>query len=242
MEDLLERRLPLETSLRDLEVAEKAEVELLFIEQFQEVLDRWPGLVINYSYGITFNRPHPDYSYDKELMNIYFKEKWDQSGGVHDLKPGYYTTSTVDEWELDRLEIIGQVIECFRRVKEILLLRLTEIRTGYGPKKTAIHKQIWAIEAEVLQRNQAIHARKLSDGREKLFGDGLTYPEVEVEFLSRYSYTYGVLKATATKVHKYARTYKVTLLTKHGINVDYERVKEGALDRLVQMSNEFKAE
>jgi hypothetical protein len=242
MQDLLERRLPLDTSLRDLEVAQKAEVEGLFREQFQDILDRWEGLTINNGYGITFNRPHPDYSYDKDLMSIHFREGYDQSGKMEDLRPSYYSTNAVDDWELDRLEIIGQVIGRFRTVKEILLLRLTEIRTNYGPQRMAVLKQIWAVEAEVLERKKAINARKLADGREDLFGEGLTFPEVHVEFLSRYSSAFYVVKATASKMNKHARTYRVALTNRNGVEWTYDRVREGALDQLIQMSNEYKAE
>jgi hypothetical protein len=241
MQDLLERRLPLDTSLRDLLLAEKGDIEALFTEQFQEILDRWPGLKVNHSYGITFNRPHPDYSYDKDLMNLYFREKHTLDGLVDNIEPGYYSTNAVDDWELDRLEIMGQVIGRLRTVKQTLLERIPQIRTTYRPQQSEIYKQLWVLEEEEREQKKAIRARKLADGREYLFGEGLTFPEVRIEFLSRHSYTYGVVKATATKMSKNARTYKVTLLTKHGVTVDYERVREGALDQLIMMSNEYKA-
>lgn len=242
MQDILERKLPLETSLRNLELGEKAEIEDLFTEQFQEILDRWPDLKVNYNYGVTFNRPHPDYSYDKELMNLYFRERYSRDGLVENIEPGYYTTSSVTEWELDRLEIIGQVIGRFRSVKPILLQRLTEIRTAYGPLRSEIYKQIWALEAEESEQKKAIHARKLADGYDYLLAEGLTFPEVHVDCLGKWKSAYFVVKATATKPNKQARTYEVTLTGKDGNEWTFDRIKQSALEQLIQMSNEFQAE
>jgi hypothetical protein len=247
MQDLLERKITLQTSRGEVEATERASVEALFAEQFKEILDRWPGLKVRNGYGITFNRPHPDYTWDKELMNLYFRERYTKEAWVDDIEPGYYTTSTVDEWELDRLEIIGQVIGRFRTVKPVLLEGLTRIRTTYGPQKSVIGRQIGDLEFQERSLKEADRVRRLAVAKNKLFTDGLTFNEVTVDFLAKhYSqhakhyFQHRVVKAVAERKGKYARTAQVLVTDNRGVALNYERVKESALDRLVQMSNEFK--
>ena len=68
--------------------------------------------------SVYFKMAHPDYSYKKELFNIYLIENW-TFDGVENTKSfarvdlSYYTTSTkgIDTWELKRLQLLGVVAE-----------------------------------------------------------------------------------------------------------------------------------
>lgn len=68
--------------------------------------------------AVYFKMAHPDYSYKKELFNLYLKENWKFDGeenkrSFDGVDLSYYTTSTkgVDEWELKRLRMLGDLAE-----------------------------------------------------------------------------------------------------------------------------------
>lgn len=63
---------------------------------------------------VYFKMPHPDYSYKKELFNIYLRESWGTEGkAFNGVDLSYYTTSTkgINKWELKRLQLLGKVAE-----------------------------------------------------------------------------------------------------------------------------------
>lgn len=68
--------------------------------------------------SVYFKADHPDYSYKKEMFNLYLRENWKFDGtenrkSFDGVDLSYYTTSTkgVDEWELKRLRMLGDLAE-----------------------------------------------------------------------------------------------------------------------------------
>ena len=67
--------------------------------------------------SVYFKMNHPDYSYKKELFNLYLRENWNFSEEGEGRKTfngvdlSYYTTTTKggDLWELNRLFLLGKV-------------------------------------------------------------------------------------------------------------------------------------
>jgi len=63
--------------------------------------------------SVYFKMDHPDYSYKKELFNLYLKEDWSGDRSFKAVDLSYYTTSTsgVDVWELKRLRMLGDLAD-----------------------------------------------------------------------------------------------------------------------------------
>ena len=68
--------------------------------------------------SVYFKMDHPDYSYKKELFNLYLREDWrfdekENKKSYTGIDLSYYTTSTkgVDAWELKRLRMLGDLAE-----------------------------------------------------------------------------------------------------------------------------------
>jgi hypothetical protein len=68
--------------------------------------------------SVYFKMDHPDYSYKKELFNLYLREDWkfdekENKKSYTGIDLSYYTTSTkgVDTWELKRLRMLGDLAE-----------------------------------------------------------------------------------------------------------------------------------
>lgn len=65
--------------------------------------------------NVYFKMDHPDYSYKKELCNLYLRENWNLEDNISfkGIDLSYYTTSTKgdDKWELKRLRMLGDLAE-----------------------------------------------------------------------------------------------------------------------------------
>jgi hypothetical protein len=66
--------------------------------------------------SVYFKMAHPNYSYKKELFNLYLREDYDFENSkisYTGIDLSYYTTSTkgVDAWELKRLQMLGKIAE-----------------------------------------------------------------------------------------------------------------------------------
>ena len=64
--------------------------------------------------SIYFKMDHPDYTYRKELFNLYLRETYLGEGVKYNgVDVSYYTTSTKGEniWELKRLRLLGDVAD-----------------------------------------------------------------------------------------------------------------------------------
>jgi hypothetical protein len=62
--------------------------------------------------SVYFKMDHPEYSYKKELFNLYLREDWNEDGpAFKGVDLSYYTTSTKgdDLWELNRLFLLGKL-------------------------------------------------------------------------------------------------------------------------------------
>jgi hypothetical protein len=64
--------------------------------------------------SVYFKMTHPDYSYKKELFNIYLRENWnfdEKKQSFNGVDLSYYSTSTKgdDIWELKRLQLLGKL-------------------------------------------------------------------------------------------------------------------------------------
>ena len=66
--------------------------------------------------SVYFKMDHPDYSYKKELFNLYLREDWrfdekENKKSYTGIDLSYYTTSTKgdDAWELKRLQMLGTI-------------------------------------------------------------------------------------------------------------------------------------
>ena len=73
-------------------------------------------------YGTTFEicRPHPDYTYDRELLTLRLSEDW-KKGGFKDITTSVYSTSDNSNFELERLITVGEVANILLDYKDDIL-------------------------------------------------------------------------------------------------------------------------
>jgi hypothetical protein len=97
--------------------------------------------------SVYFRMAHPDYSYKKELFNIYLRENWnfdEKKQSFNGVDLSYYTTSTkgVDSWELKRLQLLGVVAEIVLNHQERMLLRVNNVVLPFKEEYVRVYDQM----------------------------------------------------------------------------------------------------
>ena len=97
--------------------------------------------------SVYFRMAHPDYSYKKELFNIYLRENWnfdEKKQSFNGVDLSYYTTSTkgVDSWELKRLQLLGVVAEIVLNHQERMLLRVNNVVLPFKEEYDQVYNQM----------------------------------------------------------------------------------------------------
>ena len=114
----------LENKRRDIYVREQKAISDTLLPFFSGFS---PDAYIEVQRGsVYFKMAHPDYSYKKELFNLYLRENWNFDGTENSksfdgVDLSYYTTSTkgVDSWELKRLRMLGDLAEIVLKNQKI---------------------------------------------------------------------------------------------------------------------------
>ena len=102
-------------------IAQKEVISEIYVREHQAVRDALLPFFADFNEGVTvevhrgsvyFKMAHPEYSYLKELFNLYLIEDWNEDGpAFKGVDLSYYTTSTKGDnlWELERLFLLGKL-------------------------------------------------------------------------------------------------------------------------------------
>jgi hypothetical protein len=172
------QREELENKRRDIYVREQQAISDALLPFFS---DFTPEVEIEVLRGsVYFRMAHPDYSYKKELFNIYLRENWnyeekDKSFNGVDLS--YYTTSTkgVDSWELKRLQLLGVVAEIVLNHQERMLLRVNNVVLPFKEEYNRVYDQMNLIGQAIRELEVKITAVKKERIEFDLKSEGITF-------------------------------------------------------------------
>jgi hypothetical protein len=123
---------------------------------------------------------HPDYSYKKELFNIYLRENWnfdEKKQSFNGVDLSYYTTSTkgVDSWELKRLQLLGVVAEIVLNHQERMLLRVNNVVLPFKEEYNRVYDQMNLIGQAIRELDIKITAVKKERIEFDLKSEGITF-------------------------------------------------------------------
>ena len=109
--------------------------------------------------SVYFKMDHPDYSYKKELFNLYLREDWrfdekENKKSYIGIDLSYYTTSTkgVDAWELKRLRMLGDLAEIVLKKHDEIV---DAVNNAVFPFK-AEYKEVYAEMDEIGKELRAV--------------------------------------------------------------------------------------
>lgn len=158
---------------RRLESDRTGKLSKMFNEYFGEVLEEGDTLKAGRE-TLYFQRPHKDYSYNKEILTLYFKkENWEDEE-VNQIDTSFYSTNDNSEFELRRMILLGKVGQILIDFKDDILAAYNQIlsETGDGiseviTKKYDLKRQITDIDSKVRE----IEKQNLLS---KVEGEGIT--------------------------------------------------------------------
>ena len=132
--------------------------------------------------SVYFKMDHPEYSYKKELFNIYLRENWDfeekkQSFNGVDLS--YYSTSTkgIDSWELKRLQLLGKLAEIVLIHQEGILDVVNNIVLPFKEEYDRIYTQMNLVGKAIRELDEKILAFKKEKITFDLMNEGIQFKE-----------------------------------------------------------------
>ena len=166
--------------------------------------------------GVYFTMDHPDYTYRKDLFNLYFKESWkDEGPAFTGLDVSYYTTGVSDSnlWELRRLQLLGVLSAIVQSSSKDMLNKMNEVADSFKAEYKDVYTQISEIRKAERAINDDILKLKREKVQEDLVKGGVTFAkEVYIEMKRNYTVRTNFIKLeeisksgkTARAVFKYA--------------------------------------
>jgi hypothetical protein len=172
------QREELENKRSDIYVREQKAISDALLPFFS---DFTPEVEIEVLRGsVYFRMAHPDYSYKKELFNIYLRENWnfdEKKQSFNGVDLSYYTTSTkgVDSWELKRLQLLGVVAEIVLNHQERMLLRVNNVVLPFKEEYSRVYDQMNLIGQAIRELDIKITAVKKERIEFDLKSEGITF-------------------------------------------------------------------
>ena len=129
--------------------------------------------------SVYFKMAHPDYSYKKELFNLYLRENWgdDLVKSFKGIDLGYYSTSTKgdDSWELKRLQLLGVIAEIILNHQERMLLRVNNVVIPFKEEYGRVFDQMNLVGKAIRELDVKISAIKKERIEFDLKSEGITF-------------------------------------------------------------------
>jgi hypothetical protein len=179
--------------------------------------------------SVYFKADHPGYSYKKELFNLYLRENWNYVDGEENRKSyngidlSYYTTSTkgVDEWELRRLRMLGDLAEIILKDQDKMLDAINNAVLPFKEEYDRVYEQIRLVDGAVKDLDQKIRAIKREEIIFKLKTEGVEFNKpVHIQIKSNYTPCIKTLKLT--DISKSGATATAVFEFNHGGHISSE--------------------
>jgi hypothetical protein len=115
--------------------------------------------------SVYFKADHPDYSYKKEMFNLYLRENWKFDGtenrkSFDGVDLSYYTTSTkgVDEWELKRLRMLGDLAEIVLNDQDKMVDAVNQAVLPFKEEYRVFYEQMQIVNKAIGELSAKINA------------------------------------------------------------------------------------
>ena len=124
---------------------------------------------------IEIRRPHPDYTYSKELITLYFRKDVRNDNEVNKINTSFYSTSENSPFELNRMILLGKVAEIIIDFSDDIIANWNKVNNRFYKKELKVSKSIWSIESDIRNAEKMIVDLEKEDLKIKLFGKGIKF-------------------------------------------------------------------
>lgn len=151
----LQEKLELSNSIRrDIESQRTDQLSRVIHEYFEEVLEEGDTIKVSRD-RVEFTRPQEGYSYNKELLSLYFRNSDWKSFKVDEIQTSFYTTSENSEFELRRMVLIGKVGQIVLDFYDDILVAYNKVLSQFKDALDAQFEERFSLEKEIREvRNQ----------------------------------------------------------------------------------------
>ena len=126
--------------------------------------------------NIYFKEKRPDDKYLTEICNITIRKSHYQLKSPDQLGLSYYSTSTISDFEINRLITIGKVAQIVKDHGDDILKTITKIGQPYTNTINPLRKEMWSAESEISSLKQEINDILKYKATFKLFKEGYEIP------------------------------------------------------------------
>ena len=123
---------------------------------------------------VTFLRPHVDYNYPKDLMELRLRTDW-KTGEITDVRTSVYSTSDNSIWELERLQLVGQIASILIDYKDDFMAEMMSFKEACKKESKAVRQVGYDIEKDIRECNKEIDRMHTEAAEELLNGKGLVF-------------------------------------------------------------------
>ena len=213
----------LEDKLNDITRRKQAGLTLVLAPYFKEFKEE---VVIDIkSGGVYFTMPHPEYTYNKELFNIYLEESWNEREESYTgLNLSYYTTQTkgMNSWELMRLRMLGEVAEIILYSQKDILRKINAVANSLVSERDEIYSQMSELRKETIVIESQIREIEKEEVKAKVFSEeGISFDKAR-NIQLKFNYTPRVSKIKLVDMNAKGTRAKAVFTFSHGDYVSHE--------------------
>ena len=213
----------LEDKLNDITRRKQAGLTKVLAPYFKEFKEE---VIIDVkSGGIYFTMAHPEYTYNKELFNIYLEESWNEREESYTgLNLSYYTTQTkgMNSWELIRLRMLGEVAEIILYSQKDILRKINAVADSFVKERNEIFEQMSELSREINIINTQIREIEKDEIKAKVFSEeGISFDKAR-NIQLKFNYTPRVSKIKLVDMNAKGTRAKAVFTFSHGDYVSHE--------------------
>ena len=209
--------------------------------------------------SVYFMRFNPDCNYHKEVLAIYIRPKSWLDEEADSIETSFYTTNANDDFELNRMILIGKVGQVILDFKDDIIAGYNSVQDEFKDKLSELSKEIWKLEREMSDLKSEIETIEKNALLDKLEKDGLEFkvdesnlwnlPDLDIRFDWNVK---GIRKVKVLGKTKSGKSADIEIGTVHKAwnsdtqkyelvykNNTYERVRMDKISSLVSYSKEL---
>lgn len=208
--NLEEQKTKLQKQQRQLESDRADKLSRVYHEYFGEVLEEGDVLEVGRE-TLYFKRPQEGYSYDKEILTLYFKpENW-RDEEVNQIETSFYSTNENSQFELRRMVLIGKVGQILLDFNDDIIAAYNQVISETKDQISKVSRQRYDLDKQITDIDTKIKEIEKQNLLSKVEGEGITItlpeeksyhnlPSLEVKFNHDILYIKGlrILSKTAS--------------------------------------------
>ncbi len=175
-----EIKAKLETQQKALSELEKGQIDAINKELKEIYFKDIPSFEGANGYSdysnIYFKEKRPDDNYLTELCNITIRKSHYQLRRPDQLGLSYYSTSSINDFEINRLITIGKIAQIVKDHGDAILETIEEIGQPYRNTINPLRKEMWSAESEISLLEKEINDILKHKATFKLFKEGYEIP------------------------------------------------------------------